>query len=153
MALIIVSQQCKYSKQLIDILNKANKKIDAEVVDIARVQQVPPELKSVPAVVLNDGKIILQGKDAFMWVEAQCSQMCGPQSGEVAAMEGGIGNGYSFISGDGLLETNKPYTHINEMEPDSDYGKGVETHADPRFQALLDARKNDTGVPQAIQRI
>ena len=149
MSMLIVSKQCKHSQKLLQVL-KGLSNVKIKVNDISTLKQVPVELRSVPALIMENGKI-LHGKEAFMWIEAQASQasqtqMDNPEN--VNAFEFGFGtNNFSYIEGEGLAEVNRPYTSIvGESAPKE------MSHTDTRMQALMDARQQDAHIPQPVQR-
>ncbi len=70
---LIYSKKCQSCANLIVILRNMNLLLNFEMVCledlIAQRKQPPPNIKSVPALIMQDINVILQGKETFEWVE------------------------------------------------------------------------------------
>ena len=70
---LIFSKKCQSCANLIVILKNMNLLLNFEMVCledlIAQGKQPPTEIKTVPALIMQDIKVLLQGKETFEWVE------------------------------------------------------------------------------------
>jgi hypothetical protein len=70
---LIFSKKCQSCANLIVILRNTNLLLNFEMVCledlIAQKKQLPPNIKTVPALIMQDINVVLQGKETFEWVE------------------------------------------------------------------------------------
>ena len=70
---LFFSKKCQSSANLIVILKNLKLLNNFEMVCledlIAQKKQPPPNIKSVPALIMQDLNLVLQGKETFEWVE------------------------------------------------------------------------------------
>jgi hypothetical protein len=69
----IYSKQCQSCANLTVILNNMNMLSNFEMICIEDLiknnKQIPPNIKTVPALILQDLNLLLQGKETFEWIE------------------------------------------------------------------------------------
>jgi hypothetical protein len=70
---LIFSKKCQSCANLIVILRNMNLLLNFEMVCledlISQGKQPPPNIKTVPALIMQDINVVLQGKETFEWVE------------------------------------------------------------------------------------
>lgn len=70
---LLYSKKCQSCANLIVILRNMNLLLNFEMICvedlIAQKKQLPPNIKTVPALIMQDINVILQGKETFEWVE------------------------------------------------------------------------------------
>jgi hypothetical protein len=70
---LIFSKKCQSCANLIVILRNMNLLLNFEMVCledlISQRKQLPPNIKTVPALIMQDINVVLQGKETFEWAE------------------------------------------------------------------------------------
>tara|TARA_B100001094_G_scaffold321778_1_gene370048 strand:+ start:987 stop:1409 length:423 start_codon:yes stop_codon:yes gene_type:complete len=91
---------------------KTNESVISEfqIVNIHQIPKIPVYVKAVPSILVNRNDIIT-GKDAFDFV----TKLVSPPDDNPNAFECGFGSGnYSFIESEGLIESQRRFTYIEE---------------------------------------
>ena len=108
---LFLSDKCQFCRNLIDKL-KTNDAVISEfqIVNIHQIPKIPEYIKAVPSILVNRNDIIA-GKEVFEFI----NKLVNPPDDNPNAFECGFGSGnYSFIESDGLIESQKRFTYIEE---------------------------------------
>ena len=108
---LFLSEKCQYCRKLIDTL-KQNEAVISEfqIVNIHQIPKIPEYVKDVPSILVNRNDIIA-GKKAFEFI----NKLVNPPDDNPNAFECGFGSGnYSFIESEGLIESQRRFTYIEE---------------------------------------
>lgn len=107
---LIFSKKCQSCANLIVLLRNMNLLLNFEMVCledlITQNKQLPPNIKTVPALIMQDINVVLQGKETFEWVEkirmnmikmnmAKCAQQSGPHGFTNVEM-GGFSDNFAY---------------------------------------------------------
>jgi len=126
---LFFSKKCQSSANLIVILKNLNLLNNFEMVCledlIAQKKQPPPNIKSVPALIMQDLNLVLQGKETFEWVEKIRMNMIKMNIAKTAQQAGP--HGFTNVEMGGFSD-NFAYTLTDLAQPKSflPYGKDDE---------------------------
>lgn len=126
---LFFSKKCQSSANLIVLLRNLNLLNNFEMVSledlIAQKKQPPPNIKSVPALIMQDLNLVLQGKETFEWVEKIRMNMIKMNMAKNAQQAGP--HGFTNVEMGGFSD-NFAYTLTDLAQPKSflPYGKDDE---------------------------
>lgn len=126
---LFFSKKCQSSANLIVLLRNLNLLNNFEMVSledlIAQKKQPPPNIKSVPALIMQDLNLVLQGKETFEWVEKIRMNMIKMNMAKTAQQAGP--HGFTNVEMGGFSD-NFAYTLTDLAQPKSflPYGKDDE---------------------------
>ena len=126
---LFFSKKCPSSANLIVILKNLNLLNNFEMICledlIAQRKQPPPNIKSVPALIMQDLNLVLQGKETFEWVEKIRMNMIKMNMAKTAQQAGP--HGFTNVEMGGFSD-NFAYTLTDLAQPKSflPYGKDDE---------------------------
>lgn len=127
--ILIFSRRCQSSSNLITLLKNMNLLIHFEMICIEDLiqqnKQLPPNIKTVPALVLPEISSILQGRETFDWVEKMRISMIKINISKNAQQNGPHGFANNEMAGN---SDNFAYTMTDIAQPKSflPYGKDDE---------------------------
>jgi hypothetical protein len=126
---LIFSKKCQSCANLIVILRNMNLLLNFEMVCledlVAQRKQLPPNIKTVPALIMQDINVVLQGKETFEWVEKIRMNMIKMNMAKNAQQVGP--HGFTNVEMGGFSD-NFAYTLTDLAQPKSflPYGKDDE---------------------------
>lgn len=126
---LIFSKKCQSCANLIVILRNMNLLLNFEMVCledlIAQRKQLPPNIKTVPALIMQDINVVLQGKETFEWTEKIRMNMIKMNMAKNAQQAGP--HGFTNVEMGGFSD-NFAYTLTDLAQPKSflPYGKDDE---------------------------
>jgi hypothetical protein len=126
---LIFSKKCQSCANLIVILRNMNLLLNFEMVCledlVAQKKQLPPNIKTVPALIMQDINVVLQGKETFEWVEKIRMNMIKMNMAKTAQQIGP--HGFTNVEMGGFSD-NFAYTLTDLAQPKSflPYGKDDE---------------------------
>jgi len=110
--IIIISQTCKFSQKLLEMINEGNLKY--KTVELQNMPQIPSGLKSVPAIIFDSVSKPMEGKEVFNYIETQLNQRTkGKESGELDTFESS--SSFSYIGGETSGQS-QSFTFIDSKE-------------------------------------
>jgi len=127
--ILIYSKKCQSSSNLIILLKNINLLLNFEMICleelIANNRILPPNIKMVPALIMPEMNLILQGKETFEWVEKMRLNII--KSNIARNMQQSGPNGFTNIEMGGFSD-NFAYTMTDLAQPKSflPYGKDDE---------------------------
>ena len=118
--ILIYSKKCQSSSNLIVIMQNMNLLLNFDMVCIDELIQqrrpLPPNIKTVPALILPELNSILQGRETFEWVEKMRINMIKMNISKNAQTSGP--NGFTHVEMSGLSD-NFAYTMTDLAQPKS----------------------------------
>lgn len=151
---LFLSEKCTFCRKLIDQI-KTNEDVinEFQIVNIHQIPKIPVYVKAVPSILVNRNDIIT-GKEVFEFVE----KLLNPPNLDPNAFEFQETNPFSFIESDGLVESQKTFTYIDNAYNDEplipEYTSTAleESKGSPNniMEQLLEQRRNE--IPDFIKR-
>ena len=126
---LFFSKKCQSCANLIVLMRNLDLLNNFEMVCfedlIAQKKQPPPNIKTVPALIMQDINLVLQGKETFEWVEKIRMNMIKTNMAKTAQQAGP--HGFTNVEMGGFSD-NFAYTHTDLAQPKSflPYGKDDE---------------------------
>ena len=165
--ILFYSNRCKYSNEFIEKLNNSHLSNNVKRVSVDLLPTIPPNITSVPTLVLSNDKQPLTGKDVFDWLHNQIQ--IHNQSGESEGikpyfsmeMNSGFSDGYSFLSEGQPLAHSFEYlntpsiknTNTNNTNNTNSRRNSKKSEVEKKYEQLLQSRGSDNVGRPGIQRI
>lgn len=142
---LFYSTRCEHCKTLVEII-KANELQPQFRPICVEKSPVPREVTTVPTIITEDLRV-RTGIQAFDFVKFLTEE------NDVRAYELGSANDtvFSYVDGNGEMERTMKYMYMEEEQPFHETQPNEPM--DPRLQKLIDARKNDSFIPNPVQRV
>ena len=126
--ILYFSPQCNHCNKLLAIINSTQElKEQFDIVNISGNVSMPPQIRSVPTILIDKHKIAA-GRQAFEFIEEERKLY-------LDAFEHGFGNGFSFIESEGLCENSANYTYLTSEGFDTERIAADQSNFQTREQA------------------